>query len=253
MSTDDFGTSLRRANLQGRAASVSKDADDDTTDVTEMSRAALVDRYDDLVDDIAQTIHANQGADVDFDDLRAYGFEGLLQARDRYRHDKGVAFSTFAYYRIRGAILDALRSDSWSARNHAYSVEDRIALNDHLADHHEANGHLPRAKSLQDSIARIDQMVGDSITVLLMRHFDVQDLQATDDHPQHDDLQKRRRLQRIRRALDELTDNEREVLTRYQLHEESMTDIADDMDYSRGWISRINARAIDKIRQEVMT
>ena len=54
---------------------------------------------------------------MEFEDLVSYGAIGLLEAFERFDEDRGILFSTFAEYRIRGAMLDALRSqDTFSRR-----------------------------------------------------------------------------------------------------------------------------------------
>ncbi len=53
---------------------------------------------------------ANPPAGLDFDDLVGHGTLGLIQAVDRFDGGHGVQFSSFAITRIRGAVLDALRS-----------------------------------------------------------------------------------------------------------------------------------------------
>ena len=65
-------------------------------------------------------------ASMQFDDLVSCGAIGLLEAFDRFEPSRGIQFSTFAEYRIRGAMLDALRSsDTFSRRRR--QLANRIA------------------------------------------------------------------------------------------------------------------------------
>src|SRR6185436_14020281 len=61
------------------------------------------------------------------DDLVGYGHKGLIEAADRFDSKQGVTFTTFAYYRIRGAMLDGLRSMGWYSRSDyaRYRAEER--------------------------------------------------------------------------------------------------------------------------------
>lgn len=223
------------------------------TSVKSMSKEALVERYDNLVARIARDIQDTlEILEISLEDIRGYGFEGLLEAQERFDPSKNVSFASFAYYRIRGAILDGFRSEGWSKRNQSYEILDYVAANDHLADHHHTQANLPRNKTWRDSIRHIDHMVGDTVTILLMRQLDLQDLQATKDAPQTRDVVTRQRLDLLREALDELSENERDVIVRYHLKDESMGSIAEDLGYSKSWISRVNARAISKIRDEIV-
>jgi RNA polymerase sigma factor (sigma-70 family) len=70
-----------------------------------------------LVRFIAARIAATIPASVELDDLVQTGTLGLIDAVRRYDPSKGIPFTAYARYRIRGAILDALRSADWATRN----------------------------------------------------------------------------------------------------------------------------------------
>src|SRR6202000_139341 len=65
---------------------------------------------------VAARIHERLPKHVDMDDLVQAGVIGLLDACRNYDGDKDAQFSTFAKYRIRGAILDSLRKMDWGSR-----------------------------------------------------------------------------------------------------------------------------------------
>jgi RNA polymerase sigma factor for flagellar operon FliA len=76
----------------------------------------LVEQHLQLVQAIARKVKKTLGASIEYDDLVAYGSKGLVEAADRYDARPGVAFTTFAYYRIRGAMFDGLRTMGWYSR-----------------------------------------------------------------------------------------------------------------------------------------
>lgn len=53
---------------------------------------------------------------VSFQDLVAYGSTGLVEAAERFDSSKAVPFKTFARYRVRGAMIDGIRSHHWLSR-----------------------------------------------------------------------------------------------------------------------------------------
>ncbi len=69
--------------------------------------------YSALVKIIAKKMATRLPASVDFDDLVSAGLIGLMQALERYKPEKGFKFKTYAEFRIRGAMLDELRSQDW--------------------------------------------------------------------------------------------------------------------------------------------
>jgi len=253
MPNDGLKSTVLRADIERDDAPDSPgDQSGDHRPVEQLTERELVDRYDGLVGRVAQDIYDHHDWNVPFEDVRAYGFEGLLEAHDNYDPGRGVSFSTFAFYRIRGAIYDGCRDEGWSNRNQTSVLEDHAAVNDHLADQADTRTNLPRAKTFEDSVSRIDRMVGDTVTVLLVRQLDLEELRCTDDSEQFDDVDRRQRLDLVAEAIDQLDGNEREVVVRYHLEDESMSNIAEDLDYSKGWISRVNSRAVDKIRDHIL-
>jgi RNA polymerase sigma factor for flagellar operon FliA len=65
---------------------------------------------------IAQRIHSRLPKGVELDDLIGAGIVGLLDAVDKFEAERGIKFKTYAEARIRGAILDSLRSLDWAPR-----------------------------------------------------------------------------------------------------------------------------------------
>lgn len=69
-----------------------------------------------LVRSIALKVHRSIPVRIDLDDLISYGQVGLAEAAREFKADEGAQFTTFAYYRIRGAIYDGLSQMSWLSR-----------------------------------------------------------------------------------------------------------------------------------------
>ncbi|MFY7874775.1 MAG: sigma-70 family RNA polymerase sigma factor, partial [Pirellula sp.] len=69
-----------------------------------------------LVRSLALRIYRNIPIKVDLEDLIAYGELGLAEAARDFNPELGNQFSTFAYYRIRGAIYDGLAKMTWTSR-----------------------------------------------------------------------------------------------------------------------------------------
>jgi RNA polymerase sigma factor FliA len=75
-----------------------------------LPKVAVATEHLQLVRVIARRVKREASAAVRLDELEAHGMEGLMQATRRYDRRRGASFSTFAGYRIRGAMLDALRA-----------------------------------------------------------------------------------------------------------------------------------------------
>src|SRR5512137_1416947 len=82
----------------------------------QLDAGQLLKQYQPLVRRLAHQMIAKLPANVELDDLIQVGMIGLSDALTRFDAGQGVQFETFATQRIRGAMLDELRSGDWMSR-----------------------------------------------------------------------------------------------------------------------------------------
>ncbi len=95
------------------------------------SRLRLIEAYQPLVFKIVMTVRPSEAAVMD---MIQEGTIGLIEAVERFDHERGVRFSTFATYRIRGRVLNALRRDRLSEYSLDYEGGADGSLAARLAD-----------------------------------------------------------------------------------------------------------------------
>ena len=116
-------------------------------DPTQETCNRLIENYLPLVKSVAERLHSRMPREVDLEDLMSDGVFGLMDAIDSFDPDRGVAFETFSSKRIRGAIIDRLRTLDWVprlVRSRRHKLEDAyrqfeikygpIPTDDQLAD-----------------------------------------------------------------------------------------------------------------------
>ncbi|MFQ3787662.1 RNA polymerase sigma factor FliA [Halomonas sp. A29] len=94
-----------------------------------IEQADLLDEYLPLVRRQALSMQVRLPASIELDDLIQAGTVGLLEAMGRFDATQGASFATFASQRIRGAMLDELRSRDWlprSVRRNARAVDEAV-------------------------------------------------------------------------------------------------------------------------------
>ena len=89
----------------------------DTQGVDGRLRDQLIMDYAPLIRFVAQRIAARLPSNIDIDDLISAGVIGLMDAIEKYDPSRDNKFKTYAEFRIRGAILDELRSQDWVPRS----------------------------------------------------------------------------------------------------------------------------------------
>src|SRR5262252_5794394 len=102
------------------------------------TRDEVLRQYLPLVRRVVQRLAARKPPHIELDDLVSWGIVGLLDAISKYDPSKEASFSTYAQFRIRGAVLDHLRSLDWVPR----SVRQKASLIEKIT--HQLEGKLGR-------------------------------------------------------------------------------------------------------------
>jgi RNA polymerase sigma factor for flagellar operon FliA len=98
--------------------------------LSDQDREFLIMEYSPLIKHIAQKIALRLPSNIELDDLISAGVIGLMDAIEKFDHTRDNQFKTYAEFRIRGAILDELRSQDWvprSVREKAKVIERTIS------------------------------------------------------------------------------------------------------------------------------
>ena len=91
---------------------------------TTKAREVLILNYSPLVKYVAGRVAVGLPANIEQADLVSYGIFGLIDAIEKYELDRGIKFETYAISRIRGAIIDELRSIDWVPRSVRYKARE---------------------------------------------------------------------------------------------------------------------------------
>jgi RNA polymerase sigma factor for flagellar operon FliA len=216
-------------------------------------RDRLVEENLDLVRSIAGKLKRSLGRNLDLDELVAYGSKGLVEAASRFDSGKGVTFSTFAYYRIRGAMLDGLRTMGWYSRGDyaRYRAEERANEYLHnLAERKDAAGApAGQARDAATTLEEIAEILSGVATV----HITSLEAAAgvTDERlpPPDQQLERMHLHARARRALDKLPEKERRLLQLHYFEDRNLEVAGVELGLSKSWASRLHARAVDRLRK----
>jgi RNA polymerase sigma factor FliA len=212
----------------------------------------LVERHLSLVQAIARKLKKTLGARIDYDDLVAYGSKGLVEAADRYDARPGVAFTTFAYYRIRGAMFDGLRTMGWYSRaDYArYCAEERA--NEYLQTHADrpvAEGAgATKTADAAETLAAVAQVLS-GVAAVHITSLEAASHVADATFAAPDAAIDTGRLGgRVREAVKTLPDKERRLMELYYFEEKTLEEAGAALGLSKSWACRLHARAVDLLR-----
>lgn len=218
----------------------------------------LVEKHLSLVQALARKVKKTLNASVEVDDLVGYGSKGLVEAAERFDPRHGVAFTTFAYYRIRGSMYDGLRAMGWYSRaDYArYRVEERA--NEYmrsLADREGAARAEAGAGALSGkpgdpaaALAEVSEILSSVATV----HITSLEAAATvpdESLPPPDTAVENQRLsRRVRQAVAALPDKERRLMELYYFADKNLEEAGAELGLSKSWACRLHARAVELLR-----
>lgn len=235
------------------------------TPPTEADRERIIQEFAHVIRVMAHRLAYRLPAYLDADDLISVGIIGLMDAMDKYDPDREAKFKTYAEFRIRGAMLDEIRSMNWIPR----SVHERIALlqKTHTALMHQ-HGRPPTdeevAGALNLSLEELDEFLARARGAVMINLDDlgIQDpdshkmLAVLTDTSQLDPLallvsEQNREL--LAEAIDALPEKERLVLTLYYFEELTMKEIGQLLKVTESRVCQIHSKAILNLKASIQT
>jgi RNA polymerase sigma factor for flagellar operon FliA len=205
----------------------------------------------DLVDLLARQLRRQFGPYVQVEDLMSQGREALLAAARSFDPDRAVPFRRWANLRIRGAMIDSVRSGGNLPRRvyrklRAVQAADRVHENSA-----EEQAAAPVVSDI-DADAKIADQLGTSamamaMAFLSMRSGDVIDRAPDDRESPEEAVGNAELLARIREAIAERPEAERRLLERHYFEDVSFEETARELGLSKSWASRLHSRAIEGV------
>lgn len=210
----------------------------------------FVDKWRPFVASIAHKVRAQFGIPGELDDLLAAGMEGLVSARNRFDASRGVRFNTFAYYRVRGAMIDQIRRMAYLPHASHRLVRTAGAADDILEA--EAEAQAAAGPSNLDTAAKLQR--ADDVLAKLTASFVIaslgQDEKVATETPETE-VVARSEATRVRRALEQLPERERALVQGYYFDGRRFDEVAGDLGISKSWASRLHAKALALLRESL--
>lgn len=212
----------------------------------------------DLVEKIARQVRRSIGHGLDLEELVSFGREGLLDAARRFDASRGVPFKAYASFRVRGAVIDGVRSVGRLPRR----VHERLRALDAAARVSEGAaedvlGSAPRGNA-QDAERALDAHLAALATAMTVGLVS-ESASGEDGEPTPLDaksspeeaLGRAELLAVVREAIGTLPHEEAELVRRHYLEDERFDRVASDLGLSKSWASRLHTRAIQRLANKL--
>jgi RNA polymerase sigma factor for flagellar operon FliA len=208
---------------------------------------------------LARRIHERLPQHVELDDLVSAGMVGLIDAFSKFDHAKKVQFKSYAQFRVRGAILDSLRTLDWSPRELRRKGR---AVEEAIRNVTQRLGKAPQeqeiASEMDLSLSAYQTLLGDlkglEIGSLHMERSEDsgdEELAYIPGAPEDDPLfrcLKGEMKQRLTDAIEDLPEKERMILTLYYYEELTMKEIGLTLGVVESRVSQIHSSAVVRLR-----
>lgn len=230
-------------------------------------RERLILHHAPLVKWVVARLGMTGSATLDYQDLLSHGVTGLIEAVDRYDPARGVTFETYASQRIRGAVLDALRSLDYVSRGVRQRMSEiEQAIHDLRASGKEQPSDEEIAARLDISLESYQKVLEQANVVFLSLDSPLAELgqnggegaslgEVLEDSSVGDlleEIEERELHRALAEAISTLSEREQLVLSLYYNEELTGREVAAVLDLSPSRVSQLLARAIMLLRAQMV-
>ncbi len=234
---------------------------------SKISKDKLLVEYAHLVKYVAARIMVNLPKHVDSNDLISAGIMGLIKAVETFEPERGFKFETYASHKIRGAILDELRSLDWVPRSVRQKSRDLQRV---FAKLENQLGRVPYddevCEEMGISLAEYEDLLSEvtPTTILSLeesmpdRESDSKEIRLIDtiEDPGSDNPLKEMGFAEVKNilksAIAELPEKEKLVVALYHYEELTLKEIGVVLDITESRVSQIHSKAILKLRSRLL-
>jgi len=196
----------------------------------------------------------------EYDDLVSCGMLGLIDAVEKFELKHEVKFETYAVSRIRGEILDYMRSQDWASP----SLRKKInAITNAYETYESKNLGRPVDKDVAESlnmpIDQIRKILNQTHMFNLVNFEDAlggggnleAEIGSIDENAPEDELLDKEKKQLLAKVIDELPEKERLVITLYYYEGLLLKEIADILRVTESRVSQIHSKVLAKMRTKL--
>ena len=193
-----------------------------------------------------------------YEDISGYGIEGLIDAVEKYTPKMGARFETYALIRIRGTIIDKVRSQDFLPRTIRRKIRDvKVAQEELKRKFGRTATNTEVANYLGIEKEKIEQILADDTSVTSIydkkgaTDGDIEIIDTIEDarnlNP-HDELENKDVKKELEDALRRLPERERTIMVLYYHENMTLKEIGDAIDISESRVSQLHAQAIMKLK-----
>ncbi|MGA1191272.1 MAG: sigma-70 family RNA polymerase sigma factor [Bdellovibrionota bacterium] len=181
-----------------------------------------------------------------YDDYLSAAYSGLVEAASRYDGNTGVPFEKYAYFRVRGAIIDHIRQDSGQSKREYRALQVIQSVNLLSDEFWKINNYQPIDED--EELAEVLEFAAQGALIFRLNYLEHEDeiTQRQEEIPcSEKQLMQQQQADTLRKAINQLPESERTLLQAFYFEGLSLNEIAKKrLEITRSWASRLHARAL---------
>ena len=224
-------------------------------------REQIILEYAPLVKVVAGRLSMYLGYNVEYEDLVSYGIFGLIDAIDKFDMQKDVKFETYASLRIRGAILDPIRTMAWlprTVRQKQKKIDEAIRNIEMRTGKNATDEQVAGELGLEQEELTEWQSRLKITNVISLNEFleqgqePVMDARGNSHFSQPEDVVSESELKQVlEEALEVLTEKEKKVILLYYYEDLTLKEISKVLEVSESRVSQLHTKALLKMRAKM--
>ena len=193
-----------------------------------------------------------------YEDISSYGIEGLIDAIEKYSPKMGARFETYALVRIRGNIIDKVRSQDFLPRSVRKKIRDVKEAQEELKKQFgRAATNTEIANFLGIEKEKVEQLLSEDTTTVSIydkkgsNDSDIELIDTIEDSHNlapHEHLEEKDAKKELEEALKRLPERERTIMVLYYHENMTLKEIGDAINISESRVSQLHAQAIMKLK-----
>ncbi len=221
-------------------------------------RDKLILQYVYLAKYVVGRVKVNLPPSFSFDDVVSFGIEGLIDAIEKYHPSKGAKFESYALMRIRGTIIDRIRSSDWLPRTVRKKIKEIKIAAERLKQQigraptpHEIAGVMGLSEEKVLEIMSSDVSVNSIYDKKSVGDDSVEIIDTIEDTKSsrpEDEIERTDAKKELENALKKLPERERTLLVFYYHENMTLKEIGEAINVSESRVCQLHAQAIMKLR-----
>jgi len=196
---------------------------------------------------IAAEVSRKLPPELDRRDVEGWAELGLVEAANSFDRTRGVQFTTFAHYRIKGAIYDGLRKMGWYPKGQYRRMRFEMAANEYLKD---ASAEPRRSASPSEQLQDLRDLTGNLMSCYMLS------LEAMEREPAdasqlsaEEAIARDEQKKSLNQSLANLPKINREILEHCYFKELTFEEIGRKLGMSKSWVCRLHAKSLEMLRK----